>query len=204
MDYAAAMDRGRQVTRVKDGRTWRIGGDAEVAWIRDGTEPGVAITSGIPPVFDAYATVVLPFGDEHDEAGNQDFHDQAVVTVLSANTAPQLWWLGYLDTGADDVVYPDVPMVELYSQWRYVLVEAGPDQAAAWRKKPSIKGLLPDLMFPTDRSWLVSTLWDDDWTCVGGSAGLVADFRRHPDLRRRTHQVAPSARDATPPGHVAR
>jgi hypothetical protein len=41
-------------------------------------------------------------------------------------------------------------------------------------------------MFPADRSWLVSTLWDDDWTCVGGSVALVDSFLRHPDVGART------------------
>jgi hypothetical protein len=199
-----ATDREARATRVKNGSTWRIGGDIDVAWIRSGTEHGVAITSGIPPVFDAYATVVLPFGDESQEPGDEDRHDQAMMAVLSAHTAPQPWWLGYLDTGSDDIVFPDAPVVELYSQWRYVLVEAGPPQAVAWREEASIRGALPDLMFPTDRSWLLSTLWDDDWTCVGGSTALVDGFLCHPDLRRRTRQVAPSDEDATPPGHVAR
>jgi hypothetical protein len=96
-------------------------------------------------------------------------------------------------------------MVRLYSQWPYVLVEAGPDEAAAWRKQtPSFKGVLPDLMFPADRSWLLCTLWDDDWTCIGGSVPLIDGFVRHPDLRRRTRRVDLSDEDATPPGHVAR
>ena len=37
---------------------------AEVAWIVNGTSMGRAITAAIPPVFEAYATVVLPCGDE--------------------------------------------------------------------------------------------------------------------------------------------
>jgi hypothetical protein len=41
---------------------------------------------------------------------------------------------------------------------------------------------LPNVMFPVDRSWLVSALWDDDWICIGGPAGLVDRFVRHPDL----------------------
>jgi hypothetical protein len=40
-------------------------------------------------------------------------------------------------------------------------------------------------MFPADRSWLVSTLWDDDWTCIGGAAELVDKLLRHPDLQAR-------------------
>ena len=35
-------------------------------------------------------------------------------------------------------------------------------------------------MFPKDRSWLVSTLWDDDWTSIGGSDQLVNSFLEHP------------------------
>jgi hypothetical protein len=32
------------VTRARDGRTWRIGTSAEVAWIADGTSVGLTIT----------------------------------------------------------------------------------------------------------------------------------------------------------------
>jgi hypothetical protein len=48
----------------KDGRQWRVGTDADVAWIRESTGPGLAITSAIPPVFAAYATIVVPDTDE--------------------------------------------------------------------------------------------------------------------------------------------
>ena len=61
----------------------------------------------------------------------------------------------------------DAPRTELYAGWSYVLVKAGPDQAQTWRGL-DWKGYLPDLLFPADRSWLVTTLWDDDWTCIGG------------------------------------
>jgi hypothetical protein len=115
----------------KDGRTWRIGTDAEVAWIADGTRTGLTITAAIPPVFEAYATVVLP-----DSDAGQVKHDQAVLELLSGQSAGQPWWLGYLDTGADDIVFPDAPMVSLYAQWRYVLVEAEP---ARWRPEPGAR-----------------------------------------------------------------
>ena len=45
-------------------------------------------------------------------------------------------------------------------------------------------------MFPADRSWLVSSLWDDDWTCIGGPAELVNRFLRHPDLQARAGPLA--------------
>ena len=59
--WASARD---MVTRTKDGGTWRIETDAEVAWIADGTSMGRTITAAIPPVFAAYATVVVAYGEE--------------------------------------------------------------------------------------------------------------------------------------------
>jgi hypothetical protein len=187
------------VTQAKDGRTWRIGTHAEVAWIADGTTTGLTITSAIPPVYEAYATVVIP--EEPEERGRRD---RAVLALLGEQSAGQPWWLGYLDTGSDDIVFPDAPTVDLYqSSWHYVLAEAGPEQAAAWRQGEPwslLKGVLPDLMFPADRSWLISTLWDDDWSCLGGPASLVSMFLHHPDLEAISVDLS---QDATPPGHQA-
>jgi hypothetical protein len=182
------------VTRTRDGREWRIGTDADVAWIAHGTTDGPSITVAIPPLFEAYATIVLPFGGD-----GQDEHDHALLALLTEESAPQPWWLGYLDTGADDIVFPDAPKVTLYWGWPYVLVEAGPEQAARWRRSegPSFWiGHLPNLMFPADRSWLVSTLWDDDWTCIGGPAHLIERFLDHPALHARLVTVD---EDRTPP-----
>jgi hypothetical protein len=194
---------------TRDGRAWRIGHQAEVAWIQEGTPGGLAITSAIPPVFAAYATLELP-GTGDDDAAQwsigdpEDRHDAAVLAVLSEHTAPQCWWLGYLETGAYRIPFDDAPTVSLYASWNYVLVEAGPRQAAVWRPEHYWKGALPDLIFPADRSWLVSTLWDDDWACIGGTQALVDAFLHHPDLRERARQVALSDKDTTPPGHEAR
>jgi hypothetical protein len=141
---------------------------------------------------------VLPYAGE-----GQDVHDRAVLGLLGEHSQAQPWWLGYLNTGADDIVFPDAPMATLYSGWRYVLVEAGPEQAATWRRHDLgsfWKGVLPNLMFPADRSWLLSTLWDDDWTCIGGPTGLVQKFLRHPGLEARSVALG---QDATPPGHQA-
>jgi len=104
-----------------------------------------------------------------------------VLGLLGEQAANQPWWLGYLDTGADDIVFPDAPKVTMYAGWHYVVVEAGPQQAATWRDPGSFfTGVLPNLMFPGDRSWLVSTLWDDDWTCIGGPAELVKSSCANP------------------------
>ena len=186
---------GGMVTRDRDGRAWRIGTDAEAAWIASGTAAGRTITAAIPPVFAAYATVAEP-----ESAGQWDTHDRAMVALLSQYSAGQAWWLGYLDTGVDDVVFPDAPMVTVHYGWRYVLVEAGPQQAATWRTERGMHGVLPELIFPADRSWLVSTLWDDAWACLGGPAELVADFLIHSDLQVRQAQLG---QEVTPPGHQA-
>src|ERR1700761_9361090 len=113
------------VSAVKDDRAWRIGTTAEVAWITAGTSIDRTVTSAVPPVFETYATVVLP-----PRGDGQDRHDQAVLALLSVHSADQPWWLGYLDTGADDVVFRRAPMVTMYAGWHYVLVKAGPEQAA--------------------------------------------------------------------------
>jgi hypothetical protein len=155
----------------------------------------MTITAGIPPVFEAYGTSVIPeWGDQ-----GRVRQDQALLATLGDAAGSQAWWLGYLDTGADDIVFADAPKVELYAGWHYVLVLAGPAQAGSWRSR-DWRGPLPDLMFPADRSWLVSRLWDDDWWCIGGSAALLDKLQAHPDIRARTVALTDIA---TPPGHTA-
>jgi hypothetical protein len=177
----------------KDGRLWEIGTSRKVDWIVNGTTDGQSITVAIPPVFEAYATFYEP------DAITAVAHEHAVVDRLVPFTRNQFWWLGYLDTGAHDVVFPDAPRVSLYWDWHYVLVAAGPDQALTWRTGHirAHDGVLPDLFFPEDRSWLVSALWDDTWTCIGGSNTLVEALEHDPLVR--AYRVKPGA-DATPPG----
>ncbi len=205
-------NRETDIWHSEDGRAWRIGRDAEISWVEENTESGLKITSAIPPVFEAYATLELPgTGDQQAASSREaweqldkewDRHEAGVLAVLSEHSGPRLWWLGYLDSGATDLIFDGAQRVRFYADWPYVLIEAGPEQARAWRED-CWKGVLPDLMFPADRSWLFSTLWDDDWTCIGGSRALVDAFLAHPDLRRRVREVDPSVEDATPPGHTA-
>lgn len=179
---------------AKDGRRWRIGTSQDVAWLR-ATTTGQTVNAAIPPMFEAYATF---WEIDDDRVAAQE---RAVLSRLVEQTAAdQSWWLGYLHTGAHDTVFPDAAMVTLYYDWRYVLVEAGPEQAATWRTghMRSQYGILPDLMFPADRAWLVSALWDDTWTCVGGSRRLVSGLADDPLVRARP--VHPDE-DAMPPGH---
>ena len=184
------------VTRWKDGREWRIGTDADVAWIRDGTALGTSVTSAVPPVFASYATVLVP---NEDEGRAEDL--DVLLRLLGEQSPDQPWWLGYLDTGVDDVVFADAPRLTLYAGWQYVLVQATP-AAGRWRHDlGSWRAPGPDLVVPTDHSWLVSWLWDDDWRCVGGPAALIDRLLDQPQLQARRVGLDEVA---TPPGHVAR
>ena len=185
------------VTRWKGDREWRIGSDADVAWIREGIRLGLSIRSAVPPVFASYATVLVP---DKDEGRAEDL--DLLLRVLGEQSPDQPWWLGYLETGVDDVVFADVPRVTLYSGWPYVLVRATPAEAGRWRQDlESWRAPGPDLVFPADRSWLVSWLWDDDWRCIGGPSGLVDRLLEQPTLQARRVGLD---EDATPPGHMAR
>jgi len=185
------------VSPWKDGRQWRIGTGADVAWIQEFTVPGLAIDSAIPPVFDDYATIVVP---DKDDGRREQVH--LVLRLLGEQSGGQPWWLGYLETGVDDVVFPDAPRVTLYTGWPYVLVQAGPAEAARWRQDArSWRAPGPDLIFPADRSWLLSWLWDDDWRCLGGPTALIDRFLDQAQLHVRRVGLD---EDATPPGHVAR
>lgn len=187
---------GRHVLR--EGRKWRLGADSDAAWINDGVSAGATITSAIPPIFASYCTLELPDRRDPAEFGR---HEQAVIELLAEQTSEQPWLLGYLDTGASDVVFPYAPRTTVYFGYGYVLVDAGPQQAAAWRDE-GFSWALPELMFPADRSWLLSTMWDDGWTSIGGSQQLVDGFLDHATLGPRARRVA-LGQDSTPPGHRA-
>jgi hypothetical protein len=179
---------------AKDGRSWRIGTAQDTDWLAGTSARGDTVTVAIPPVFEAYATFYPADGVVFEA------HERAVVQELIAQTSAQPWWLGYLDTGAHDIVFPRASKVRLYWDWPYVLVEAGPEQALAWRTGHMRgDGSLPDLFFPADRSWLVSALWDDSWTCIGGPAALIGALERNALANAR--QVQPDV-DALPPGLV--
>lgn len=166
-----------------------------VAWIVEGTRVTRDIDAAIPLVFEAYATLV---NDDDPLAGPHQ--ERQLVEILRRHTPDQPWWLGYLDTGAHDIVRPDEPRVLLYARWGYVIGQGTPDQALTARAFDPWRGALPDVIFPVDRSFLVSMLWDDDWRCVGGSRALIDDVVAAPGWTAR--RVEPG-QDATPPGHVS-
>lgn len=173
------------------------GASEVVDWITSSTRRERTITAAIPPTFARYATVVVPDGDTA-----KTLADAALVEVLQAHTPAQPWWLGYLDTGVSDLVATDAPKVAVYAGWPYVLPEGGPERALNARRNLDVIGwhsALPELVFPSDRSRLVSTLWDDDWRCVGGPAALVDALLLRPNLQVRAVSLD---EDATPPSHA--
>jgi hypothetical protein len=188
-------------TQPKDGHAWRIGTENEVEWINAGVTDSRSITASVPPIFSAYATITFPLDLESSRDQMRHFEDRfddALIRVLSAHTAPQPWWLGFLDTGASDVVLLEAPRVLVYG-CRYVLVQAGPREARAWRgDEGRWFTALPELMFPADRSCIFSSLWDDAWVGVGGSADLISALLREPELHARAERTDPSVPDMWP------
>ena len=171
-------------------------GSPVVDWITGVTRRDRTVLAAIPAGFARYATVVIPAED-----GDKTAADAALVEVLEANSDDQPWWMGFLDTGVADVVNDDAPRVSVYADWPYVLLQGGPQQALASRSNSASTpwhSALPELLFPADRSWLVSTMWDDDWRCVGGPSAMVEALLQRPELEARS--VMP-VDDPTPPGH---
>ena len=111
-------------------------------------------------MYAAYATIVVPDGDE---AKTQP--DRALVEALEAPAPADRWWIGYLDTGAAELSNIKGPRMSAYAGWTYVLKAWGLRQVLATRdngRSTPWHSALPELLFPHDRAWLVSTLWDDD------------------------------------------
>ena len=168
----------------KDGRNWQIGDEQTVEWIRSNTLGGNQVTAAIPPVFDRYATL-MPSARTAPE-----IFERKCVEVLSS-TSNQAWWLGFLHTGAFPSPLPDAPEIELNYGWKYLFVKAGPPQALTWRTgniRSGISGLIPEIIFPEDRSWLLSGLWDDAWICVGCNESLLDALRNQQEIL--VHRVA--------------
>ncbi len=108
--FAQEVDGELWMRRAVDETTWQIGGSGEVAWIAANTRPGRTIAAAIPAVFGAYATVIVPGNDEDKRVS-----DEALLALLPALAPQQPWWLGYLETGVADLVFPNAPRVRLYS-----------------------------------------------------------------------------------------
>lgn len=178
------------LTRVKDGVRWPIGSVADVAWIDNAIDFSESLVTELPPVFSAYCRLEHP----DDSPGAQASHDTALVELLSEESGPRPWWLGYLEYGIDITrAFGDTPRTRLFG-WDFVLVQAGAEQALGWRAScapdPDWKGALPDLLFHVDHSWILFTSWDDRWSGIGGSEDLIERITRNPELGPRTQRLA--------------
>lgn len=134
--------------------------DQDVAWIRRDTAVSGTIRSAIPGGFDAYGLL-----DISEERPTEDALLQAVAPENSMELIA-----GWIDRGP----YPPQPGDEhfLYSSWRYRFRQVS---AASLQGLPTEgDGGFPDLLFPPDRSWLISLLWDDSWRSVGASNAVAS------------------------------
>lgn len=192
-----SVDDANGATVQLHGRRWRSAASSDVAWIRRSTVRGLTIASAVAPIYEAYATLLVP-----DSPDGQLKQLDALIELLSDFADPSLWWLAYLDTGADDdAMFEAAPRVTLYANWSYLALCAGAAQARTWRTRGHSWRQGPDLIFPADHSWLVSWLWDDQWRCVGGPATLIERLAVVFPAAARRVQLD---QDATPPGHIAR
>jgi hypothetical protein len=79
----------------------------------------------------------------------------------------------------------DGPKVDFFH--RYLLFTGPIDEAGQWGARPYGPGIprdinSPNLMWPADHAWFVTTNIDSEWTGVGGSAALADDLLREPSL----------------------
>jgi hypothetical protein len=106
----------RSLLRNKDGRRWRIGRRAEIAWIEENTESGLTIMSAILPVFEAYATLEEPGTGNHEltaysvedwkrHEAEWERHEAGVLDVLTACKRAS-------DAGAERMTGPATPIAE--------------------------------------------------------------------------------------------
>lgn len=146
-----------------------------IQWIIDGLAQAKPFKSAVPGIFASYTEIPEIDAPDPSKLAEQE---RAIVQHLSDHGSNS-WWLGYLETGAHDVVFNGANRVYLYSRWPYVMVRGNPAEALTLRDS------LPDLMFPADRSWMASMLWDDSWTCVGGPRALIHALADDPATRAR-------------------
>jgi hypothetical protein len=136
------------------------GFDDDLAWIRRDSRLGPTIRSAIPSGFDVYA--VLDLVDERADA--------ALLAVLAPNGTDLLvaGWIVKSEPASGDEHL-------LYANWPYRLRRA---TAAELRAAVAGEDGFPDLLFPRDHAWIVSTLWDDAWRSIGADAPTALELER--------------------------
>jgi hypothetical protein len=79
----------------------------------------------------------------------------------------------------------DGPKVDFFHQ--YLLFTGALDEAGQWGARPYGPGIprdinSPNLMWPADHAWFVTTNIDGDWTGVGGTTALADELLLEPRL----------------------
>ena len=146
-------------TVERDGVRWPLARQEDLAWLSDQTDVGLAITSAILPIYEAYGTVVAQ-EEDNDEYEDNDDEDNAAIDAQERQLVKILqrygstsWWLGFIEGGEDEQLkplFPHTKRIRLYVGWPYVVVLAGPAEALRWGP------FLPDLIVPADHSWCPS------------------------------------------------
>lgn len=137
--------------------------DEEVAWISRGTARGMSIRSAIPDGFDVYGLL-----DLDDEA--RPIED-SLLNALQPEP-DEVLVAGWI-VRSDRMTEPGDEHT-LYSGWLYRCRHV---QRTDLLGRPARDGF-PDLLFPPDHRWIVSTLWDDSWRSVGVTATQALEIAR--------------------------
>jgi hypothetical protein len=129
---------------------------ADVSWITSDRAAGGTLRYALPADFEVYGVLDLTGEDDATE----DMLLNALVTDLSHTLIA-----GWIDRGP----WPPPPGDEhhLYYNWSYRFRRVAASDLQGL--PPEGEGSFPDLLFPQDRSWLVSLLWDDSWRSIGAS-----------------------------------
>jgi hypothetical protein len=126
--------------------------------------------------------------------GYGDIHGGEAAGFLTAFSGPARW-PGRIFTKEKPVPPPppafpahvmDGPQLELDGQSYFLftgaLAQAGQWGAARWASGAPRDINSPNLVWPADHAWFVTTSIEGTWTGVGGSEALVADLLRDPRL----------------------
>lgn len=160
--------------------------EREVNWLREGNGPAGTLSYALPGRFDVYGAIDLP-----DEISPTE---DTLLSALAPNPAAALL-AGWIDRGPWPPPHGDEFV--LYWGWRYRF---------RWVLPAELQGLpsegedsFPDLLFPPDRSWLVSLLWDDSWRSVGASEPVARRIeQRLPAFERLSPTVELAATGRVP------
>ena len=134
--------------------------DHDVNWIRQESALAETLTYAIPDRYEAYGVLDLPREIGPVEDGLLDALTARPTGLLIA---------GWIDRGPWPPSTGDEHV--LYTGWRYRLRRVAESELRGLPTEG--EGSFPDLLFPQDRSWLVSLLWDDSWRSIGASQAIA-------------------------------